>query len=53
MTQTNLYYDYQEFQGTRHPTRLVIERDGKKFTDTQLTETQLVEKLDDSTFGRP
>src|SRR5262245_1285202 len=53
MTQTNLYYDYQEFQGTRHPTRLVIERDGKKFTDTQLTEIQLLEKLDDSTFDRP
>jgi hypothetical protein len=53
MTQTNLYYDYQEFQGTRHPTRLVIERDGKKFTDTHLTEIQLLEKLDDSTFDRP
>ena len=53
MTQTNLYYDYQEFQGTRHPTRLVIERDGKKFTDSRLTEIQLLEKLDDSTFDRP
>src|SRR5262245_38646690 len=53
MMQTNLYYDYKEFQGTRHATRLVTERDGKKFTDTQLTELQLLEKLDDSTFDRP
>jgi hypothetical protein len=53
MIQTNLYYDYKEFQGTRHPTRLVTERDGKKFTDTQLTEMQLLEELDNSTFDRP
>jgi hypothetical protein len=51
--QANLYSDYKEFQGTRHPTRLITERDGKKFTDTQLTELQLVEKLDSSTFDRP
>jgi len=53
MMQANLYYDYKEFQGTRHPTRLVVERDGKKFIDAQLTELQLLEKLDDGTFDRP
>jgi len=53
LIQTNLYYDYKEFQGTRRPTRLVIERDGKKFTETTLTEIQLLEKLDNSTFDRP
>ena len=53
MMQANLYYDYKEFQGTRCPTRVVIERDGKKFADTQLTEIQLLEKLDDGTFDRP
>jgi hypothetical protein len=53
MIQTNLYQDYKEFQGTRHPTHLVTERDGKKFTDTQVTELQLLEQLDNSTFDRP
>jgi hypothetical protein len=53
MIQTNFYYDYKEFQGTRRPTRLVTERDGKKFSDTQLTELQLLEELDNSTFDRP
>jgi hypothetical protein len=53
MLQTNLYYDYKEFQGTRHPTRLITERDGKKFSDTQLTELQLLEELDNSTFDQP
>jgi hypothetical protein len=53
ITQVSLYSEYKEFQGTRHPTRLIVERDGKMFTDTQLTELQLLEKLDDSTFDRP
>jgi hypothetical protein len=53
ITQTSLYSEYKEIQGTRQPTRLVIERDGKKFTDTQMTEIQLLEKVDDSTFSRP
>jgi hypothetical protein len=53
MMQATLYYDYKEFQGTRCPTRVVIERDGKKFADTQLTEIQLLEELDNSTFDRP
>src|SRR5262245_34643778 len=53
MNQTNFYYEYKEFQGARHPTRLVTERDGKKFTDTRLNEMQLAEKLDDTPFDRP
>jgi hypothetical protein len=53
IAQANFYSDYKEFQGTRHPTRLVTERDGKKFTDTSLTEIQLLEKIDDSMFERP
>jgi len=53
MNQTNFYYDYKEFQGARSPTRLVTERDGKKFTDTRLTDMQLAEKLDNTTFERP
>jgi hypothetical protein len=53
IAQANFYYDYKEFQGVRHPTRMVTERDGKKFIDTRLTEMQLAEKLDDTVFGRP
>ena len=53
MNQTSFYSEYKEFQGARHPTRLVTERDGKKFTDTRLTELQLAEKLNDATFDRP
>jgi len=53
ITQTTLYSDYKEIQGTRQPTRVVIERDGKKFTDTQMNEIQLLERVDESVFGRP
>jgi hypothetical protein len=53
VTQANFYSDYKEFEGTRHPTRMIIERDGKKFTEIQMTEIQVLEKLDDSTFERP
>jgi len=53
MTQTSFYYDYKEFQGARQPTRMVTERDGKKFIETRVTEMQLAEKLDDTVFDRP
>ncbi|MCI0351601.1 MAG: hypothetical protein L0Z53_19435, partial [Acidobacteriales bacterium] len=53
MTQTTYYSDYKEFQGTRQPTRLLIEREGKKFSDTHMTEVKLLEKVDNSTFDRP
>jgi len=53
MPQTNFFYDYKEFQGVRQPTRLVTERDGKKFIEARLTDMQPAEKLDDATFDRP
>jgi hypothetical protein len=53
VNQANFYSEYKEFQGTRHPTRVSIERDGKKYVDAQMTEIQLLEKLDDSMFDRP
>jgi len=53
LTQTMFYSDYQEFQGTRQPTRLVMERDGKKFAEMRMSEIQLLETVDNSTFDRP
>jgi hypothetical protein len=53
ISQTNFYFDYKEFQGPRLPTRMVIERDAKKYVDIHLTDIQLLERLDDSTFDRP
>jgi hypothetical protein len=53
MIQANFFYDYKEFQGAREPTRMVAERDGKKFIEARMTDIQLLEKLDDSVFDRP
>ena len=53
ISQAIFYFDYKEFHGPRLPTRMVIERDGKKFVDIHMTDIQLLEKLDDSTFDRP
>ena len=53
LTQTMLYSDYKEFQGTQQPTRLVMERDGKKFAEMRMSEIQLLETVDNSTFDRP
>ena len=51
--QVVFYSDYKEFQGTRQPTRILVERDGAKFTDTQVTELRLQENADSGTFDRP
>ena len=51
--QVVFYSDYKEFQGTRQPTRILVERDGAKFTDTQVTELRLQENADSGIFDRP
>lgn len=53
ITQASYYSEYKEFDGTRQPTRIIVERDGKVFTDIQLTEFQPLEKIDDGAFERP
>jgi hypothetical protein len=45
--------DYQEVDGVQVPKKAVINRDGKKFMDLEVTEVKLLEKLDDSEFAKP
>lgn len=52
-TQETLYSGYKEAGGVQHPTKLVINRDGKKYVDSEVTEYEPKEKLDDSEFGKP
>jgi hypothetical protein len=35
------------------PMKLVINRDGKKFMDKEVTEYKMVDTIDDSVFGKP
>jgi outer membrane lipoprotein-sorting protein len=52
-TQETIYSDYKEFGGVKHPAKMVINRDGKKFVEGEITEFEPKEKLDDSVFGKP
>lgn len=53
MTQEALYSEHKEVNGVQAAMKVVINRDGKKFIDLEVTEIELKEKLDDSVFGKP
>jgi hypothetical protein len=53
VTQETLYSDYKEVNGVQRPMNLVINRDGKKYVETEVTEVAPQEKLDDSMFVKP
>jgi hypothetical protein len=45
--------DYKEVQGTKQAMKLIIHRDGKLYLESEVTDLQLAEKLDDSVFAKP
>jgi hypothetical protein len=51
--QEMLYKGYKTFDGARHATRVTINRDGKRFSESEVTEFTRHERLDDSTFAKP
>jgi hypothetical protein len=53
VAQETLYEDYKEVSGVKQPHKIVVSRDGKKFVDGELSDAKLLDKLDDSVFGKP
>lgn len=53
VAQEILYGDYKVFDGVHQPTKFTINRDGKKYVESEIVEYKLVEKFDDSEFGKP
>jgi len=53
MTQETLLSHFKEINGKMVPTKVVINRDGKKYVDSEMTDLELKESLDDSVFGKP
>jgi len=53
VTQESLYSDYKEVSGTKRPMKILINRDGKKYIESEVTEIEPKEKLDDAVFGKP
>ncbi|HEY7330507.1 MAG TPA: hypothetical protein VH592_22900 [Gemmataceae bacterium] len=52
-TSTTFYDDYKKVEGMMVAHRVTIERDGKPYVDSEVTEVTLSEKLDDSVFEKP
>jgi hypothetical protein len=52
-SQEVIYRAYKTFKGLKQPTRVLIQRDGKRFLESELTEFQPHESLDESTFAEP
>jgi outer membrane lipoprotein-sorting protein len=45
--------DYKKFEGVLQPTRIVVNRDGKKFVEIEFSDMKYGDKLDDSAFEKP
>jgi hypothetical protein len=52
-TQEKFFEDYKDVSGVKTPGRLIIHKDGNLFMNLELTETQHLEKLDDTNFAMP
>jgi hypothetical protein len=46
-------YDYKKIDGMLVPMRIVINRDGKKYVEIDITDVKFNDKLDDSAFAKP
>ncbi|HEV3145083.1 MAG TPA: hypothetical protein VGZ47_14430 [Gemmataceae bacterium] len=53
VAEERILQDYKDLDGQKQPRRIIINRDGKKFVEMELTEMKLVDKLDDSVFAKP
>jgi hypothetical protein len=53
VTQKRTMKEYKDHDGVKRPSKLYIERDGKKFLELEITEVKVVEKLDDNEFQKP
>ncbi len=53
VTESTLYEQYKEFQGTKQPTKITTLWDGKPREELELTEVRLAEKLPDKVFAKP
>jgi hypothetical protein len=53
LTQETFYSNYKAVSGVQQPWRVIIKRDGKRYIESEVTEMELKEKLDDAVFAEP
>ena len=53
VTEERIITEYQKVSGRPAPKKVVVQRDGKKFLEAEVVETQFPEKVEDSEFAKP
>jgi hypothetical protein len=53
MTEERLLDDYKDVAGIKHPTKVVVKRDGKDYSNNEITDYEVTDKIDDSVFAKP
>ena len=53
VAQETTYSDCKEFDGIKKATKVVIQRDGKKFLEQQISDFKVLDKVDPKTFAEP
>ena len=48
-----IFDGYKETEGVKQPSKLTMNRDGKKYIEYEITEVEVTDKLDDSIFKKP
>jgi hypothetical protein len=51
--QESFFSDYKEVDGVQHPMKLVLNRDGEKYVDAEMSDYETKDKLDDTLFAKP
>jgi hypothetical protein len=52
-TEERIITEYQKVEGLPSPKKAIVNRDGKKFLEAEVTEIKLLEKVDAQTFAKP
>jgi hypothetical protein len=52
-TQETLHSDYKEFDGCKYATKIVIKRDGEKYVESEMSDFERKDKIDDAQFAKP
>ena len=50
---TYIYSDYKDFEGIKRPTKIKCKREGKDFWNAEVTEFNVLDKVDPQTFAEP
>ena len=48
-----IYSDIKEFNGVKHATKALVNQDGKKYMEMEITEFKALDKVDEKEFAKP